>query len=334
MAKKSEQKEPTKLTLAQKMQSMSPGSAVFGPGIQTASHDIPVISTGVTQLDIALGVGGLPKGRIVEIYGAEASGKTTLTLHIIAEAQKAGLEAAFIDAEHALDVSYAKRIGVDTDALTVVQPDSGEHALELVDVAIKGGAGIIVVDSVAALTPQKELDGDMGDSHVGLQARMMSQAMRKLTGAVARSGCILVFINQTRQAIGGYGGQVTTGGNALKFYSSVRIQVLKGGELKLGTEVVGSTPELKVKKNKIAPPHRVATADLLFGAGFDRPTNVLSMATDLGIIEKSGSWFSYGDTRLGQGKQNAVETLRNDVEMLAEVGAKVLTEYRAGGYLP
>ena len=287
---------------------------------------VQAVSTGSVALDMALGVGGLPKGRIFEIYGPESSGKTTLALHSIAEVQKLGGEAAFIDAEHALDPVYAKALGVDIDNLLVSQPDSGEQALEICDALVRSGAiDIVVIDSVAALVPQQEIDGDMGASHVGLQARLMSQALRKLSGTISKTNCIVIFINQLREKVGVmYGNpEVTTGGRALKFYASVRIDIRKTEALKKGTEVYGNRVKCKVVKNKVAPPFTVAEFDLLYGTGISKSGEVLDMATELGILEKSGAWFYYDGNRIGQGKENARQFLESDPSLIAEIEEKI-----------
>ena len=287
---------------------------------------VQAVSTGSVALDLALGVGGLPKGRIIEIYGPESSGKTTLALHSIAEVQKLGGEAAFIDAEHALDPVYAKALGVDIDNLLVSQPDSGEQALEICDALVRSGAiDIVVIDSVAALGPQQELDGDMGASHVGLQARLMSQALRKLSGTISKTNCIVIFINQLREKVGVmYGNpEVTTGGRALKFYASVRIDIRKTEALKKGTEVYGNRVKCKVVKNKVAPPFTVAEFDIVYGTGISKSGEVLDMATELGILEKSGAWFYYDGSRIGQGKENARQFLESDPSLIAEIEEKI-----------
>ncbi|MFN2452330.1 MAG: recombinase RecA [Candidatus Dormibacteria bacterium] len=300
--------------------------AIMRLGESTAHRNIKAIPTGALTLDIALGVGGIPRGRIVEIYGPESSGKTTLTLHVIAEAQKAGGVAAFIDAEHALDPQYAAKIGVRTDELLISQPDTGEQALEIVEVLVRSGAvDVIVIDSVAALVPKAEIDGEMGDSHVGLQARLMSQAMRKLTAAISRSDTSVIFINQLREKIGVMFGnpETTTGGRALKFYASVRMDIRKIDSLKQGLDVVGNRVKVKVVKNKVAPPFRNAEFDILYNEGISYAGSVIDMALDAKIIERSGAWFSYGDMRLGQGRENVRDFLRSNQELLDELAAKV-----------
>lgn len=293
---------------------------------ENSSLKVDAISTGSLTLDIATGIGGLPKGRIVEIYGPESSGKTTLALHCIAEAQKAGGEAAFIDAEHALDPVYAANLGVDVDSLLVAQPDYGEQALEITEQLVSSGAvDIIVVDSVAALVPKSEIEGDMGDSHVGQHARLMSQALRKLAGTVNKTNCIIIFINQLREKIGVvYGNpEVTTGGRALKFYSSIRIDVRKAEQLKNGTEILGSRTKVKIVKNKVAPPFKSAEFDIMYGTGISKDGEILDMAVEYDIIHKGGSWFSYGDQRLGQGRDNVKAMIKNDPDFAAELEAKI-----------
>ncbi|MBQ7714645.1 MAG: recombinase RecA [Clostridia bacterium] len=300
---------------------------------ESADMNVSAVSTGSIGLDMALGIGGLPKGRIVEIFGPESSGKTTIALHSIAEVQKTGGEAAFIDAEHALDPVYAKNLGVDIDELLVSQPDSGEQALEICEALVRSGAvDIIVIDSVAALVPQQELEGDMGASHVGLHARLMSQALRKLSGAIANSNCIVIFINQLREKVGVmYGNpETTTGGRALKFYASVRIDVRKSEVLKNGTVPYGNRVKCKIVKNKVAPPFKVAEFDMIFGKGISKSGEIIDMGIDLGIIEKSGSWFYYNGERVAQGKENAKKFFENDSALLAEIEAKI-KELKANG---
>ena len=287
---------------------------------------IPVIPTGALSLDIALGVGGFPKGRVAEIFGPESSGKTTLALHIIAESQKNGGTAAFIDAEHALDTSYAERLGVDVDNLLVSQPDFGEQALEIAEILIRSGAvDVIVIDSVAALVPRAEIDGNVGDSHMGLQARLMSQAMRKFTAVINRSNTVLIFINQIRMKIGVMFGnpETTTGGNALKFYSSLRLDIRKISQIKEGQEAIGNRTKVKIVKNKVAPPFKSAEFDIIFGEGISKAGDLLDLAAEQGIIDKSGSWYSYKDERIGQGRENAKKFLKEHPEMSAEIDANV-----------
>lgn len=297
---------------------------------QSESLNVEAISTGSLSLDIATGIGGLPKGRIVEIYGPESSGKTTLALHAVAEAQKAGGEAAFIDAEHALDPVYAHNLGVDVDSLLVSQPDDGEQALEIAEALARSGAiDIIVVDSVAALVPRVEIEGDMGDSHVGLHARLMSQALRKLAGAINKTNCIVIFINQLREKIGVmYGNpETTTGGRALKFYASIRIDVRKGEQIKVagdhGQEAIGARTKVKVVKNKVAPPFKTAEFDIMFGTGISRVGEILDMGVAEKILKKSGAWFYYGDLRLGQGRDNAKNFLMDNPDIQEEIATKV-----------
>jgi recombination protein RecA len=294
------------------------------------TEDIPVVPTGALSLDIALGVGGIPKGRITEIYGPESSGKTTLALHVVAEAQKAGGTAAFIDAEHALDTKYAGRLGVNIDDLLVSQPDFGEQALDIAEILIRsGGIDVIVIDSVAALTPKAEIDGNVGDHHVGLQARLMSQAMRKFTGVLSRSNTILIFINQIRMKIGVMFGnpETTTGGNALKFYSSLRLDIRRIGSIKDGQDVVGNRTKVKVVKNKCAPPFKLAEFDIVYGEGISKIGDMLDLAVDLEIIEKSGSWYSYNEERIGQGRENAKRFLNDQPEMCLDIENKVRMAY-------
>ena len=294
---------------------------------QTETLNVDAIPTGSMRLDMALGIGGVPKGRIVEIYGPESSGKTTVALSVISQAQKLGGEAAFIDVEHALDPNYAKALGVNTDDLLVSQPDSGEQALEIAEALIRSGAiDVIVIDSIAAMTTRAEIDGDMGDLHVGQLARLMSQAMRKLTGAISKSNCVAIFINQIREKIGVmYGNPETTpGGRALKFYASVRIEVRKGEVIKSNGEIIGASTRCKVVKNKVAPPFKEATFDMMYGQGISRTGEVLDMAVELDIIKKGGSWFSYKDQKLGQGRDNVKELLKNNPELMEEIEKQIL----------
>ncbi len=299
-------------------------------GTGAAPAEISAISSGSTALDIALGIGGVPRGRVVEIFGPESSGKTTLTLHIAAETQKTGGTVAFIDAEHALDLSYARKLGVNTDDLLLSQPDTGEQALEITDVLIRSGAvDLIVIDSVAALVPRAELEGEMGDSHMGLQARLMSQALRKLTSTISKSNTCVIFINQIRHKIGVMFGspETTTGGNALKFYASVRLDIRKIGQIKQGESVIGNRIRVKVVKNKLAPPFRDAEFDILFNEGISREGDILDLGSGSDIVEKSGSWFSYGGERLGQGREAARQFLREHPETASEIEKKILTHY-------
>jgi len=288
--------------------------------------DIEAVSTGSIGLDIALGIGGLPKGRIIEIYGPESSGKTTLALHVVAEEQRKGGICAFVDAEHALDPSYARKLGVDVDEMLISQPDAGEQALEITDTLVRSGAvSVVVVDSVAALTPRSELEGDMGDNAVGVQARLMSQAMRKLTGSISRSKCMVIFINQIRMKIGVMFGspETTTGGNALKFYSSVRLDIRRIGAIKDRDEVVGNTTRVKVVKNKVAPPFKQVEFDIMYGEGISKTGELIDLGVKAGVVEKSGSWFSYGDQRIGQGRENAKTFLRENPDVAHEIEDKI-----------
>ena len=289
-------------------------------------ENIPVIPTGVLSLDLALGVGGLPRGRITEIYGPEASGKTTLALHVIAEAQRRGGNAAFIDAENALDTSYAARLGVDVDNLLISQPDYGEQALEITEILMRsGGIDVIVIDSVAALVPRAEIDGNVGDQHVGLQARLMSHAMRKFTGLINRTNTVVIFINQIRMKIGVMFGnpETTTGGNALKFYSSIRIDIRKTTQLKEGQDVIGSQTKAKVVKNKVAPPFKQAEFDIVYGEGVSRSGDLLDLAVENSLVDKSGAWYSYNDERIGQGRENAKKYLKDHPELMLELDTKL-----------
>ena len=298
---------------------------------EATSMAIDVISTGSIGLDIAVGIGGLPKGRIIEVYGPESSGKTTVALHTVAEAQKQGGIAAFIDAEHALDPVYAKALGVDIDNLIISQPDTGEQALEIAEALIRSGAiDIIVVDSVAALVPKAEIEGDMGDSHIGLQARLMSQALRKLTGSIKKSNCVAIFINQLREKVGVMFGspETTTGGRALKFYSSVRLDVRKIDTIKQGDKVMGSRTRVKVVKNKVAPPFKQCEFDIMYGEGISKVGDLLDIAADLDIIKKSGAWYSYNETRLGQGRENVKKFLEDNKDLTEEVDGLVRKYYK------
>jgi len=292
--------------------------------------DVQTISTGALSLDIALGVGGVPRGRIIEIYGPESSGKTTLALHIVAEAQKTGGIAAFVDAEHALDVGYARKLGVKTDDLLISQPDTGEQALEITETLVRSGAiDVLVVDSVAALVPKAEIEGEMGDSHMGLQARLMSQALRKLTATISKSNCCVIFINQIRMKIGVMFGnpETTTGGNALKFYASVRMDIRRVAALKQGQDTIGSRTRVKVVKNKVAPPFKEAEFDIMYGTGISWEGDLVDLGSASNIIEKSGSWFSYGGERIGQGRENVKQYLTEHPEMARAIEAKVLEHY-------
>ncbi|HER63227.1 MAG TPA: recombinase RecA [Desulfobacteraceae bacterium] len=293
-------------------------------------ENIPVIPTGALSIDIALGVGGLPRGRVTEIYGPESSGKTTLALHAIAEAQRRGGTAAFIDAEHALDTAYAERLGVDTDNLLISQPDFGEQALEITEILMRsGGVDIIVIDSVAALVPRAEIDGNVGDQHVGLQARLMSHAMRKFTGVLKRTNTVLVFINQIRMKIGVMFGspETTTGGNALKFYSSIRLDIRRMTQIKDGQEIIGNRTKVKVVKNKVAPPFKTAEFDIIYGEGISRTGDVLDLGVELDIVDKSGAWYSYQDERIGQGRENAKIFLKEHPETAADIEQKIRLAY-------
>jgi len=307
----------------------------FGKGAvmklgEAAHMNIDTISTGALGLDIALGVGGLPRGRIIEIFGPESSGKTTVALHVIAEAQKAGGEAAFIDAEHALDPVYAKALGVNIENLIVSQPDTGEQALEIAEALVRSGAiDVIVIDSVAALVPKAEIDGEMGDSHVGLQARLMSQALRKLSGVISKSKTVAIFINQLREKVGVMFGnpEVTPGGRALKFYASVRLDVRRVETLKEGAEAVGNRTKVKIVKNKVAPPFKEAEFDIIYGEGISKEGSVLDLAVQLDIVKKSGAWFSYNDQRLGQGRENVKRFFKENPEFCKEIEAKIRSQY-------
>jgi recombination protein RecA len=307
-------------------------------GEEAVKRDIAIISTGALALDLALGIGGVPRGRVVEIFGPEASGKTTLALHIVAEAQKAGGEAAFIDAEHALDPIYARNLGVDLDNLLLSQPDTAEQALEIADMLVRSGAvDVIVIDSVAALVPRAEIEGEMGDSHVGLQARLMSQALRKLAGTISKSKTTAVFVNQLREKIGVMFGnpETTPGGRALKFYSSVRLDIRKIESLKQGTDITGSRVRVKVVKNKLAPPFKLAEFDITYGEGISKEGGIVDIGTELGILQKSGAWYTFGDERLGQGRENTKQFLKENLDLAGrvekEIKAKVGLDGKAGG---
>ena len=324
MAENSEKKKALDVALSQIEKQFGKGS-VMKLG-EFKAMEVEAIPTGALSLDIALGIGGVPRGRIIEVYGPESSGKTTLALHIIAEAQKMGGEAAFIDAEHALDPVYAKKLGVDIDELIVSQPDTGEQALEITESLVRSGAlDVIVVDSVAALVPKAEIDGDMGDSHMGLQARLMSQALRKLAGAINKSKTVLIFINQLREKIGVMFGnpETTTGGRALKFYASVRMDIRKIENIKQDGNVMGNRARVKIVKNKVAPPFREAEFDIMYGEGISKVGNILDTAINLDIVEKSGSWFSYNGDRIGQGRENVKKYLKDNPDILDEIEKKV-----------
>ena len=304
--------------------------AIMKLGDKSKNMDVETVPTGSLSLDLALGLGGLPKGRVVEIYGPESSGKTTVTLHMVAEVQKRGGIAGFIDAEHALDPSYARRIGVDIDNLYISQPDNGEQALEITEMMVRSGAvDIIVVDSVAALVPKAEIDGDMGDSHVGLQARLMSQALRKLTAIISKSNCIVIFINQLSEKVGVMFGspETTTGGRALKFYSSIRMDIRRIEAIKQGGEIVGNRTRVKVVKNKVAPPFKEAEFDIMFGKGISREGDILDLAANTGIVNKSGAWYSYNDAKIGQGRENTKNYFRENPEIMEEIEHKVRAHF-------
>ncbi|SEW12896.1 recombination protein RecA [Cognatiyoonia koreensis] len=323
--KTSDKQKALDSALAQIERQFGKGS-IMTLGGDNAMRDIEATSTGSLGLDIALGIGGLPKGRVIEIYGPESSGKTTLTLHAIAEEQKKGGVCAFVDAEHALDPQYAKKLGVNLDELLISQPDTGEQALEIVDTLVRSGAvSMVIVDSVAALTPKSELEGDMGDSSVGVHARLMSQAMRKLTGSINRSGCMVIFINQIRMKIGVMFGspETTTGGNALKFYASVRLDIRRIGALKDRDEVVGNATRVKVVKNKVAPPFKQVEFDIMYGEGISKTGELLDLGVKAGIVEKSGAWFSYGDERIGQGRENSKLFLKENPKIANEIEDKI-----------
>lgn len=321
MASDMDRAKAVDLAITQIERQFGKGSIMRLGGVEKIS-DVPVIPTGSLGLDLALGVGGVPRGRVIEIYGPESGGKTTLALHIVAEAQKQGGLAAFIDAEHALDVTYARKIGVNTDDLLISQPDSGEQALEISETLVRSGAlDVLVVDSVAALVPKAELEGEMGDAQMGLQARLMSQALRKLTGSISRSKTTVIFINQLRMKIGVFFGnpETTTGGNALKFYSSLRLDIRKVSAIKQGQDVIGMRTRVKVVKNKMAPPFRETEFDIIFGEGISREGDILDLAADNGIVEKSGAWYSFKGERLGQGRDNTKTFLRENSDVLGEI---------------
>jgi recombination protein RecA len=322
---KSDKKQALELAISTIERQFGKGS-VMRLGAGGPLEEIAVIPTGALSLDVALGVGGVPRGRVVEIYGPESSGKTTLALHVVSEAQRLGGIAAFIDAEHALDPIYAKKLGVNTDELLISQPDTGEQALEITETLVRSNAvDVIVIDSVAALVPRAELDGDMGDSLPGLQARLMSQALRKLTAAISRSGCVVIFINQIREKIGVMFGspETTTGGRALKFYASIRLDIRRQDAIKIGTESVGVRTKVKVVKNKLAPPFREAEFDVMYGEGISKSGTVLDAGVEQGIIEKSGTWYSYKNERIGQGRDNARKWLQENAAVLADLEAKI-----------
>ena len=306
--------------------------AIMRLGEDSMPGAIPIISTGSLALDLALGVGGLPKGRVVEIFGPESSGKTTLALHVVAEAQKQGGVSAFIDAEHALDVHYAKRLGVKTDDLLISQPDTGEQALEITDILVRSGAvDVIVIDSVAALVPKAEIEGEMGDAHMGLQARLMSQALRKLTATISKSNTIVVFVNQIRMKIGVMFGnpETTSGGNALKFYSSVRLDVRRIASIKQGQDVVGNRTKVRVVKNKVAPPFKEVEFDLIYGEGISREGDIIDLAVEKNLVEKSGTWYAYHDQRIGQGRENAKQFLKENPKILEQMEREILEQFQA-----
>ena len=301
--------------------------AIMKLGEGSVPKDHPVVSTGSLGLDIALGIGGVPRGRVIEIYGPESSGKTTLALHIVAEAQKPGGMGAFIDAEHALDIGYAKKLGINTDDLLISQPDHGEQALEIAETLVRSGAiDVLVIDSVAALVPKAEIEGEMGDAHMGLQARLMSQALRKLTATIARSNAVVIFINQIRMKIGVMFGnpETTTGGNALKFYASVRMDIRRTGALKDGDNIVGGRTRVKVVKNKMAPPFKEAEFDILYGTGISRDGEIIDLGSEMGVVEKSGAWYSFGGERIGQGREAAKQFMKEHPDTAAQIMVKVM----------
>lgn len=328
MVENSEKKKALDLAIGQIEKQFGKGS-IMKLG-EHSSLNVDAISTGSLDLDIALGIGGVPRGRIIEIYGPESSGKTTVALHISAEAQKRGGAVAFIDAEHALDPSYARNVGVDTENLIVSQPDTGEQGLEITEALVRSGAiDVVVVDSVAALVPRAEIEGEMGDSHVGLQARLMSQALRKLTGTINKSNCIVIFINQLREKVGVMFGnpETTTGGRALKFYASVRMDVRRIDSIKQGDEIIGNRTRVKIMKNKVAPPFKVAEFDIMYNEGISKVGNIIDVGVKESIVQKSGAWFSYNDIRLGQGRENAKQYLRENPEVALEIENQIRSKY-------
>ncbi|WP_243372075.1 recombinase RecA [Geotalea sp. SG265] len=328
-----EREKAIDLALSQIEKQFGKGS-IMRLGNEEALPDVAAIPTGSLSLDMALGVGGVPRGRIIEIYGPESSGKTTLALHIVAEAQKTEGIAAFIDAEHALDIGYARKLGVKTDDLLVSQPDTGEQALEIAETLVRSGAiDVLVIDSVAALVPKAEIEGEMGDSHMGLQARLMSQALRKLTAIISKSNCCVIFINQIRMKIGVMFGnpETTTGGNALKFYASVRMDIRKIASLKQGNDVIGSRTKVKVVKNKVAPPFKEVEFDILYGEGISREGDILDLAVEKGIVDKSGAWFSYGKERIGQGRENSRLYLKQNPDICVEIKEKLAQQALPSG---
>ena len=341
MAKEKEQEKETSEKMKALQLTIDKLEKSYGKGVvmmlsANQLEGIETISSGSLGLDIALGAKGLPKGRIVEIYGPESSGKTTLAMHVIAEAQKQGGMAAIVDAEHAFDKTYAEKLGINTDSLLISQPDDGEQALEIADHLIRSGAiDVIVIDSVAALVPKAELEGDMGESKMGLQARLMSQALRKLTASISRTKCICIFINQLREKIGVMFGnpETTTGGNALKFYASIRLDIRRISTIKEGVDMIGSRTRVKIAKNKVAPPFRVAEFDIIYGEGISKVGEIIDIASDYGIVKKSGSWFSYNDTKLGQGREAVKQLLKDNPDLADEIEAKIL-EKAYGGELP
>ena len=334
MAVRDENKLKALESAVQQIEKQYGKGSIMKLGDQGGKMQVETVPTGSISLDIALGLGGVPKGRIIEIYGPESSGKTTVALHMVAEVQKRGGIAGFIDAEHALDPVYAKNIGVDIDNLYISQPDCGEQGLEITETMVRSGAvDIVIVDSVAALVPKAEIDGDMGDSHVGLQARLMSQALRKLTAVISKSNCVVIFINQLREKVGVMFGnpETTTGGRALKFYSSIRMDVRRIESLKQGGEVIGNRTRIKVVKNKVAPPFKEAEFDIMFGEGISREGDVLDLAANVGIINKSGAWYAYNDAKIGQGRENAKNYLKENPEIFNEVERKVRAKYNLDG---